>query len=59
MYRHQPPQMLELADGIVCRPRCLRSLTPQHANTDVRLLDHGHIVRTVANRLASAHTTAM
>ena len=50
MHQQQPPQVRELADGVVGRTHGLHSLAPRHADAHVRLLDHGDVVGAVTDR---------
>lgn len=49
MHTQQPLQVLELADHVICRARCLLALLAHHAHAHVAVLDHDHIVSAVAN----------
>ena len=43
-------QVEELTEGVVSGPDSLRAFFAAHANTNVCLHDHGHIVGAVADR---------
>ena len=48
----QPLQEGELGDRVVGAAHRLHPLVARHADADVRLLDHRHVVAAVANRQA-------
>mmetsp|Transcript_41388 Transcript_41388/g.129602 ORF Transcript_41388/g.129602 Transcript_41388/m.129602 type:complete len:425 (-) Transcript_41388:2934-4208(-) len=49
LHHEQAPQEAELGDGEVAVVHGLHALLPGHAHAHVRRLDHGHVVRAVAN----------
>lgn len=49
MHKQQLSQVSELTNGDISAPRRLKTLNPTDANADVRRLDHGDVVGTVAD----------
>jgi hypothetical protein len=49
MHQQQPPQVRELADGVVGRTHGLHSLAPRHTDAHVGLLNHGDVVGAIAD----------
>eukprot|EP00760_Papus_ankaliazontas_P035093 PhM_4_TR7614/c0_g1_i3/m.4559 len=45
----QAPQVAEARDGVVAGALCLRALEADHADAHLRLLNHRHVVRAVAD----------
>jgi len=49
VHKQQLPQVSELTNSDISTPRRLKTLNPTDANADVRRLDHGDVIGTVAD----------
>ena len=49
MDEEESTEELELSDGIIGVSSCLVSLLSKYSNTDVSLLDHVHVIRSITN----------